>query len=636
MDLDPQAAEIATVNLIMKAMADQPRKKQRRPLILNQNVKVGNSLIGAGPSDDRYEKFAPDLAEIRRLRLEIAAETNGSTNNRLIEKIDKHSRKVNAALNEGLAKHFLDMAVHRTLNWAVEYPEIFLDEQGQHKGESAGFDVVVGNPPWEIIKPDLREYYAQFDPNVESKLNRKQVELRIEQLNSLDSSIETGWLTQKAKIEELATYYRKTTDFVWQGRGDRATHKLFMERGYGLLEREGRLSFVVPSGIYTDLGTKPLREMLLDKGRIDYLYNFSNERFFFPHVHHSFKFTLLGAQKGVQSNGFWATFRFNPRVAVSPSAMLDFVTERENLIYVRLDSLRRFSPDSLSVMEFQEQKDYEIVDKIYGSHPLLGASLSDRWNVDFAQDFHITNDRALFNQQQIGLPLYEGKMIHQFNAFFRDPRYWVEEQAGRRKMENARYLEWYSDYRIAFREIARSTDTRTCIATILPPKSFATITVWTAKAPENAHNLYLVSILNSLCFDYVVRFRVGTHMTLFLTKQLPVPRLRIGDPFFDAIVSRAAKLICTVAEYAILWEEVIGEPWDEIMGATDSAERQQLLDELDAIVANLYGLSREELDHILGTFPLVFPDSEEGWLKRNALLQLYDKFADSFGLQLHA
>ena len=136
-----------------------------------------------------------------------------------------------------------------------------------------------------------------------------------------------------------------------QGRGDRATHKHFVERGYGLLEKEGRLSFVIPSGIYTDLGTKPLREMLLNEGRIDYLYNFSNERFFFPHVHHSFKFTLLGAQKGIDGDGFWATFRFNPRVAVKPENMPVFLSDPDNLIYVQLVSLSRFSPDSFSLME---------------------------------------------------------------------------------------------------------------------------------------------------------------------------------------------------------------------------------------------------------------------------------------------
>ena len=84
------------------------------------------------------------------------------------------------------------------------------------------------------------------------------------------------------------------------------------------MAQQGRLALVIPAGIYTDLGTKELRQMLFEAGRIEYLYSFSNEKFFFPDVHHSFKFTLLGAQRGEPSDGFWATFRFNPRVAVAP------------------------------------------------------------------------------------------------------------------------------------------------------------------------------------------------------------------------------------------------------------------------------------------------------------------------------
>jgi len=68
--------------------------------------------------------------------------------------------------------------------------------------------------------------------------------------------------------------------------------------------------------------------MLLTEGKIEYLHNFSNERFFFPAVDHQVKFTLMGVQKGVNANGFWATFRFNPRVAVHPAHLAEFLRLR--------------------------------------------------------------------------------------------------------------------------------------------------------------------------------------------------------------------------------------------------------------------------------------------------------------------
>ena len=117
-----------------------------------------------------------------------------------------------------------------------------------------------------------------------------------------------------------------------------------MERGYTLIQPGGRLAYVIPSGIYTDLGTKELREMLFTAGRIEYLYNFSNERFFFPAVDHRVKFTLLGAQKGETSDGFWATFRFNPRVAVRPDELAEFLAKPDNLVYVASEVVDELQP----------------------------------------------------------------------------------------------------------------------------------------------------------------------------------------------------------------------------------------------------------------------------------------------------
>ncbi|MEJ2149054.1 MAG: hypothetical protein P8Z40_06200, partial [Chloroflexota bacterium] len=88
-----------------------------------------------------------------------------------------------------------------------------------------------------------------------------------------------------------------------------------------------------------------------------------------------------------------------------------------------------------------------------------------------------------------------------------------------------------------------------------------------------------------------------------------------------------ARLTCTTDAFADLWGEVMGEPWDESKGATDPAERQRLRDEIDALVAHLYGLSRDDFAHILGTFPLVFPDDGAGQAKKEALLATYDRFA---------
>ncbi len=630
-DLDPQAAEIATVNLIMRGMADQRNTKKRLPLILNQNIKVGNSLIGAGADAARYADHAEALAELRSLRLKLATGQNGEQHQGDLDTLAEKTAQLNATLNAGLKPYLADVDAQHPFNWAAEFPEVFVDEQGRFR-EDAGFVIIVGNPPWEIVKPDLREYYAQFDAEIESKLTRVQAENRIAELAATDYKLQAGWEAQKARVEATAAYYRRAPDYTRQGQGDTATHKLFLERAYGLLKDRGALGFVVPSGIYSDLGTKELREMLLNEGRIQYLYSFSNERFFFKGVDHRFKFVLLGAQKGETRDSFLATFRFNPRVAVAPDDLPEFLANESNLICVRRESLARFSPDSLSVMEFHTRQDYNVAEKIYSNWPLIGEDIPGIWQPRLAQEFHMSGDSDLFYQEQIGLPLYEGKMIHQFDAFFAAPRFWIDESRGNeRLMGKGEVANWHKGYRFTFRAIARATDERTCIATILPTNNFTGHSLWVGATPDLKITLYFVALFNSFCVDWLTRFKIASNVTLFVIKQLPLPRLTPGTPYFNAIVPRAARLTCTTADFADLWQTVMGEPWDTAKGATAQADRQRLRDELDALVAHLYGLSREDFAHILGAFPLVFPDDEAGEKKKATLLAAYDAFAGVFG-----
>jgi hypothetical protein len=657
-DLDPQAAEIATVNLMMRAMADQRGSKRRLPLILNQNVKMGNSLIGAGPADPRYAAHAADLAGLRRLRLRLAAGGNGLQHADLLAAIAETAGRVNAALDADLAGRLADAATHRPFNWAVEFPEVFLDEQGRGLADAAGFDVVVGNPPWEVVQPDLREFYARFDPDVESKLARRQVERRIAQLNAEDPSRKEEYEAQTNRIKQTAAYFKKSSDYAFQGRGKSATHKLFLERAHSLLERQGRLGFVIPSGIYTDLGTKELREMLFKTGRVEYLYGLANVRGFFPDVDSRFKFTLLGVTKGEQTDRFRALFLLShaewplPTQERNASAILaDVIADESRVFNMSVELIERFSPDSLSVMEFRTQQDYEITEKIYDDWTLLGDDTGGLWKLRFTQELNMTSDRHLFNRAQRGLPLYEGKMIHQFDAYFAKPHYWVEEKAGRARLlgkdADVSQKTAYEKPRLVFRDIARSTDERTLIAAVVPPASFCNNKVpyasfYDCKAPNHT-TLFIVGVLNSFILDYVIRHKVSTSLNFFYLYQLPLPRLTAGNPYFEAIVPRAARLTCTTPEFADLWQAVTGAPWPQapspsgervgVRGetcgppATDPAVRQRLRDELDALVAHLYRLGRDDFEHILGAFPLVFANDEAGWAKKEALLAVYDRFA---------
>ena len=633
-DLDPQAAEIATVNLIMRAMEGRHDEK-RLPLILNQNVKVGNGLIGMRPDDSALTDYAEQLAEIRRLRAALVKAPHGETHDQITRDLANATATLRDTLTDAmnLPEHFTDMERVRPFHWAAEFPEVFVGDDGQALDEG-GFTVVIGNPPWEIVKPDLREFFAQFDADIESRLSRKKAEARIEELKTEDPRREAEWLASSQHITASAAWFGASEDYSRQGRGDRATHKLFMERAWDLLRGEGRLGYVVPSGIYTDLGTKQLREMLLNEGRVDYMYGLANVREFFAGVDSRFKFTLLGVQKGGQTESFRVMFLLGhaewplPEGDYDASAILsDVIYDKNRVFNMSVDLIRRFSPDSLSMMEFKSARDYEIAEQIYGDWPLIGDEVTDSWNIRFTSEFHMTSDRHLFNTGGHGLPLYEGKMIHQFDAFLEQPRFWIEEATGKQRFEN-RTGNDYQRARLVFRDIARSTDERSYIAAVVPPNVFVGNTGIVETKTQGTEMVFLLAMLNSFSNDHLIRYKIGTHVNIFYAKQLPLPRLTAGNPYFDAIVPRAARLTCTRPEFADLWAEVMSTAWDESCGVTDADDRQQLRDEIDALVAHLYGLSREDFAHILGTFPLVFPDNEAGAAKMAALLAEYDRWVD--------
>ena len=641
-DLDPQAAEIATVNLIMRGITDLRDKGKALPSILNQNIKVGNGLIGLRGEEELLRDHAESLATLRLLRLKVVNQKED--HDQLNQEIGRLTQQIDALLNEQFAAYFAELPAWQTairpFHWPVHFPELFVDENGHYLGTQAGFTIIVGNPPWEIIKPDMREYYAQFDANLESKLTRQKAEARIAELDRFDPTIALGWQEQWKRITAMATYTIKSKAYTRQGKGDTATHKLFVEQAYTLLQAEGRLGLLIPSGIYSDLGTKELRELLLNEGSIERLISLTNGArggdCYFPDVHRSFKITVLLAKRGVISPKFLAMFRIDPRDVPKPSEFESLASNPTNFIEMHREKVMRFSPTSLSIMEFKSEIDYELASQIYGNWPALGEE-TDHWNIKLMSELHMTNDRHLFNQDKNGLPLYEGKMIHQFDAFFSTPNYWVVEKAGRAavlgKNEDTGQLLNYQQYRLAFRDIARSTDARTMIATMLPCGVYCNNKIPYVQilgVDPYLYSLFVLGVLNSFVIDFIIRLKVSSTLNFFYVYQLPMPRLVAGDRFFDEIVVRAAKLVCTRPEFAALWEAVMGSAWSSGVCAADSAERQQLRDELDGMVAVLFGLTREQYSHLLKAFPLVFGDSAEGLARLSAVLRAYDQSAEAF------
>ncbi|MFC6801501.1 hypothetical protein ACFQDE_06975 [Deinococcus caeni] len=230
------------------------------------------------------------------------------------------------------------------------------------------------------------------------------------------------------------------------------------------------------------------------------------------------------------------------------------------------------------------------------------------WNLKLTREFDMTNDSHLFHTQPAPgrLPLYEGKMIHQFRSDYASPQYWLDKTSALSELkirDNGEYD--YSSCRLGYRAVASSTNEFSLIAGIVPRNSFTGNSLITSQSggqsPEEM--IFVAAALNSFVCNWTIRQKVTTNINMFYVYQTPIPRLTPADPTFRPIVTAAAKLICTTPEFDDLAKAAGLQGHTD--GVTDDAGRAALRAELDARVAHLYGLSESEFTHILGTFPLV-------------------------------
>ena len=332
----------------------------------------------------------------------------------------------------------------------------------------------------------------------------------------------------------------------------------------------------------------------------------------------------------------------------------------ERVITLTAADFSLMNPNTRTAPIFRTRRDAEITRGIYERHPVLVDRSGDEerraWPVRYHTMFHMTNDSHLFRTaaqlqaagfypvsgnrwqrgEEVYLPLYQGRMIHQFDHransvrvnpenthnpylsvevtegehaipdFLPQPQYWVP--AGR--VDDV--LPENREYTLGFRDIARPTDERTLISAIVPRAGFGnTLPLFIRDGSSQSSENYtlLLANLNSLCADFVARQKAqGTHLNLYILEQLPAIAptdydRRFGDtPARDLVNDHVLRLTYTSHDMAPFAKDLgyDGSPfvWDE-------EERRHLRARLDALYFHLYGLSKEDADYILSTFPIV-------------------------------
>ena len=667
-DMDINAVDTAKLNIWLECLRLEPNAfklanvKGKKHVFPNLalNLTSGNSLIGLNNEDvgntlSNQKQTIKSILGIRKRYSEDFEKTSIAQDAVRLrdgigdfldlefeKKIDSKQMKI--FLEKHKKKFMIELVkILNPTHWALQHIPAYYNEDGTLKeSEERGFDVIIGNPPWEILKPNDDEFFSQEYDAKDIEKFRKLVTQEKEKIKTKllqDSFTQTQYEKYEYDIKVIRQYFAQTEIYQYQKgettkqkKGiDADLYKLFLEKYYQLLKKDGVAGIVLPAGLLLALGSTGLRHLLLKNNKVICLYVFENKYGIFDGLHRQYRFMNLVFQKGDKTKIFDSIF--HQRDINS----LDSIDANPLKYDVKL--LEKTSPDTLAILEFRDQIDLDITKKLYSKFPSINENPNSDWRITFQREFDMTDDRGLFNTNKTGSVLFEGKMIHQFVNSYAPPRYWIEVSKGKKslmkrqefrvlreiKNENKKISKTdlpeikidYDYFRLGWRDITNAVDYRTLICTILPPNVFLSQTISYMRpnyfngkefvqALSLRETMCLCGLFNSIVVDFIIRHRVGLHATMSIVSELPIPRLKEDDKYFSEIVQCVGKLICITSDYDELKKQAKIKK-----GETDEKIREEITAQLNAYVAKIYGVNGKELQYILGLFHLISDSLKE-------------------------
>lgn len=569
-------------------------------------------------------------------------------------------------------------AQYRFFHWHLAFPEVFA------KG---GFDCVLGNPPWERVNIESRQFFASVRPDIVEAPTAKRRKLLAE-LKAMEPELFEQFAVAQRYVTSEIAFYQNSGLYQHLNQARLNTYILFAEIAARICSPAGRVGIVVPSGIATDETSKKFFGFLVKNARIESLFDFENRQGIFPEVHRSYKFCLLTFRgESTRLPGQYAFFLQNLEDLHKTGKIYTLTPEELNLL----------SPISGLCPTFRSDEDRALVSKIYRS--TVSLILQQERAIDwFSSDFFImlrSDDSSHLYQsvEDLGisssmplsspritvrgvdyLPVWESKLIHQFdhrfatfskssledrrkgnaleltdtekdNAWFAIPRHWVP--AGYVD-DTLRTRNWERGWLLGYRDITNATNERTAIASLLPEGGAAQ--PLNLFLPESAtHACFWLTAMNSFVLDYIARQRIGgVHLNITACRQLPIVGPRTVSGSWECFVRhRVLELVFSSLALESFASDCNynGPPfhWDE-------KRRFLLRCELDAAFFHLYLGSKDEwqkepealtrafpsprhaVDYIMETFPIVKRKDEAAYgtyRTKDTILELYDTLTES-------
>lgn len=505
-------------------------------------------------------------------------------------------------------------------NYELEFPEIVENQVFK------GFDIIIGNPPWDKTKFSDDDFFPQYKSDYRSLIASKKKEIQ-DNLLAKDY-IKQNYEKQKAYINDLNEYYKKAYPLN-KGSGDGNLFRLFVEKNLSLLKQDGNLAYVLPSALMFEDGSLTLRKEILENKTLEYFYSFENRQAIFADVDSRYKFALM-LIKNTQANH---THKIKTMFYKTD---MNSLKNKDEILTLSLKDIKKLSPTHLALMELKDKRALEILRKSYNAFQNLSFDY-----IDCRRELDMTNDKDLFIEEfrEGLLPLYEGKMIHQFDANFSQATYFLEkvkfdERLKSKELYRAKKAtgkELKPDlikydrefFRLGYRAVASDTNERTLIASLLPKNCGFGHSMF-ANAPKlyilkddvicmdivpYERILFVLALLNSLVVDFIIRNMVQINVSKSYLERIPLPQ-----PSDEEIQNN--EIYKTLAKNALLLQLYNDQNrhFDELkqefnIKNEEIPKTKKAYDILraknDLLVKELYGLSDDEFSYMISTFKVL-------------------------------
>ncbi|WP_016948779.1 N-6 DNA methylase [Anabaena sp. PCC 7108] len=589
------------------------------------------------PLTEHNLQLLPTTETLNRLKRETVQKVLNSDSNYVSEALPKGALRVTNYELQGLIEAANDLAKEKYFfHWPLEFPEVF---------EDRGFSCVLGNPPWERIKLQEKEFFASRNLDIANAQNKAAREKLIKELPKQNPALAQAFEDAKHDAEAQSKFIREGGRFPLTAVGDINTYTVFAETTRNLINNNGRVGVIVPTGIATDDTCKKFFGDLIQKQNLASLYDFENRGHLFTALHTKTRFCILHISKQV-NNIIYFSFM---------SKQVKELTDTEKIIVLSSKDINLINPNTGTCPIFRSNADAELTKKIYQRVPVLENEKTgiNPWGISFMAMFHMANDSGLFKNQSGKdlVPLYEAKMFYVYNhrhsfyteemrksqqtdfreielstidnlqdpTFVVQPRYWVNHFEVENKLDN-----WQKKWLLCFRRISNTTNERTAIFSLAPKIAFGDSVFIMLPTINNSHLIScLYGCLNSLVFDFVTRQKMGgNNLSFFIVKQLPViPPEKYNEKDIEYITPRVLELVYTSWDMQPFAQDMgyNGEPF-----IWNPNKRALIRAELDAYYAKLYQLTRDELRYILDpaeVYGADFPSETFRVLKNNEIKQ---------------